>query len=546
VRNKTNNQHQSSFEFPRPNKLILVGLCYAHTQDAPASCKSLLEVHTRCTQVPRATTTLLPTAAAKLQPCRVPRLLVARQHRLYVNLAVRREYSPPGCRGSTSTTPCAATTHLPVARGLHQLRRAQRLLISRSHGFYINYVVRRDYSSPGCTGSTSTLSCVVVPLGFSSVSRTGSRRAPGHCVSRRDYSSSGLHQLYCTYVVHPDAPLDARLLVGRSHWLSPCARSLHLATRLLIVRIAPALLRLCCASGRAVSTLDFSLVDHTGSHRASGHCVSRCDYSSSGLHRLYCAYVVHLDAPSRCSTSRQSVTLALAMCPVILLCIVTTRLADATDILHLRRASGCRGSSRGSSHRSSSTTSPTPRVRVPRLVAWLVVDYFASRRLVIDYFTYDARPGASARCAARRAARRRLLHLTQARRRLLRLRRASGCLGTSRGSSCRSSSTSTTPRIWVPRHVTRLVMRLVVDYFAYTARLGASARRMARRAARRQLLHLRHTSGCHSSSRGSSCRSSSTTSPTPRIRVPRLVALLVAPLVVDYFASCRLVVNYFT
>jgi hypothetical protein len=59
-----------------------------------------------------------------------------------------------------------------------------------------------------------------------------------------------------------------------------------------------------------------------------------------------------------------------------------------------------------------------------------------------------------------------------ARRRLLRLHRASGCLVTSRGSSHRSSSTtSTTPRVQVPRHVARLVTRLVaplvVDYSAY-------------------------------------------------------------------------------
>jgi hypothetical protein len=52
------------------------------------------------------------------------------------------------CRlGSTSTTPCTATTFLTVASALHQLRCASRLLISRSHGFYINYAVRRDYSS---------------------------------------------------------------------------------------------------------------------------------------------------------------------------------------------------------------------------------------------------------------------------------------------------------------------------------------------------------------------------------------------------------------
>jgi hypothetical protein len=194
--------------------------------------------------------------------------------------------------------------------------------------------------------------------------------------------------------------------------------------------------------------------------------------------------------------------------------------------------------SRGSSRGSSSTTSPPPRVRVPRPIARLVVDYFAyaarlvasatphgtshgsSRhsssttsptprvwvprhvaRLVVDYFNYAARPVASARHAARRVARHRLL----------RLRRASGCLGTSCGLSRDSSSTtspragssSTTspmPRVRVPRHVARLVTRLVVDYFASTARLDASVRRAARRRllrlaeAHRRLLHLRRSS----------------------------------------------------
>jgi hypothetical protein len=35
-----------------------------------------------------------------------------------------------------------------------------------------------------------------------------------------------------------------------------------------------------------------------------------------------------------------------------------------------------------------------PRVRVPRHVAPLVIDYSASRRLVIDYFASAVRPGA--------------------------------------------------------------------------------------------------------------------------------------------------------
>jgi hypothetical protein len=52
---------------------------------------------------------------------------------------------------------------------------------------------------------------------------------------------------------------------------------------------------------------------------------------------------------------------------------------------------------------------------VTRLIALLVVDYSALRRLVVDNFAYATRSGASARCAARHTARR------VARRRLLRL-----------------------------------------------------------------------------------------------------------------------------
>jgi hypothetical protein len=151
----------------------------------------------------------------------------------------------------------------------------------------------------------------------------------------------------------------------------------------------------------------------------------------------------------------------------------------------------------GTSHGSSSTISPTPRVRV----TWHVV------RLVIDYFSHAVRPGASARRTARR----------KARRRLLRLHRVSECLGTSRGSS---STTSPTPRVRVTRHVTRLV----VDYFSHVARPGASARH----AAHRRLLRLARLIVDYFTLHGSS----STTSPMPRIRVPRHVGQLV----VDFFA----------
>jgi hypothetical protein len=124
--------------------------------------------------------------------------------------------------------------------------------------------------------------------------------------------------------------LAAQFLVGRSHLLSSCVWSLCLAARLLVVQITPALLRLCRASGRTVSLSDFSSVGRTGSRHASGHCVSQRDYSSSGLHRLYCAYAVHPDAPSRPSTSRRSVVLALAVRPVTVSRGATTRHPDCT------------------------------------------------------------------------------------------------------------------------------------------------------------------------------------------------------------------------
>jgi hypothetical protein len=194
-------------------------------------------------------------------------------------------------------------------------------------------------------------------------------------------------------------------------------------------------------------------------------------------------------------------------------------------LLRLRRTSGCLGTSRGSSRGSSSTTSTTPRIQMPRHITRLVTRLIAS--LVVDYFAYAVCPGASARHAA---------HC-----RLLHLRRASGCLDTSRGLS---STSSLMPRVRVPRHVARLVTQLVVDYFAYTTRSGASTHRADRCAARRRLLrlaqahrrllHLHRASRCLVTLHGSSRCSSSTTSPTPRILVPRHVVRLVTRLVVDY------------
>jgi hypothetical protein len=119
--------------------------------------------------------------------------------------------------------------------------------------------------------------------------------------------------------------------------------------------------------------------------------------------------------------------------------------------------------------------------------------------------------------------------------------------GLSRGSSLStppragsSSTTSPTPRVRVRRHVarliTRIVARLVTDYFAYAARLGASARCTAHRLSST-------TPRRAGSSRGSLRRSSSTTSPTPRVRVPRHVARPVTRLIVDYSVHCDFVLR---
>jgi hypothetical protein len=74
----------------------------------------------------------------------------------YFNNAVCHEYSPLGRISSTSTTPCAVTTHLPVARVLHQLRRAPRLLVVRPVTPSRGTTTRR----PDCTGSTAPMSCI--------------------------------------------------------------------------------------------------------------------------------------------------------------------------------------------------------------------------------------------------------------------------------------------------------------------------------------------------------------------------------------------------
>jgi hypothetical protein len=55
------------------------------------------------------------------------------------------------------------STCLPVASAIHHLLRAPRLLVTRSHELYVNLAARREYLSPGHSGSTSTTPRVWVP-----------------------------------------------------------------------------------------------------------------------------------------------------------------------------------------------------------------------------------------------------------------------------------------------------------------------------------------------------------------------------------------------
>jgi hypothetical protein len=68
--------------------------------------------------------------------------IIKRPHWPYINFVVRRDYSSPGRTGSTSTLSCAATTRHPTAQVLRQPQRAPRVLVSRPQQLYIDYAVR--------------------------------------------------------------------------------------------------------------------------------------------------------------------------------------------------------------------------------------------------------------------------------------------------------------------------------------------------------------------------------------------------------------------
>jgi hypothetical protein len=118
--------------------------CATRTHKAPTRIQNQLprqfkiitwctqNMHTRCTRdlahrhlaaSTRVRLHRLPVAQALPPHRRAPRLLVIRPHGFYLSTAVRRDYSSPGRTGSTSTSPCAASTRFPAAAALHRLRR---------------------------------------------------------------------------------------------------------------------------------------------------------------------------------------------------------------------------------------------------------------------------------------------------------------------------------------------------------------------------------------------------------------------------------------
>jgi hypothetical protein len=192
----------------------------------------------------------------------------------------------------------------PVAQALLQPRHAPRLLITQSHGLYINLVVRRiyinlilrrDYSSPGRTGSTLTSPCVASTCRLAAVALPRLRSATG-CTGYPCRTSGFLGT-------------SRGSLRGSSSTTSPAS---HVR---VLWHIAQLVTRL------VVTHFTYNVRSGASAHRAA-----------------------HRAAPYR--------------------------------LLRLCRASGCLDTLRG----SSSTTSPTPRIRVPRrvmgLVTWLIVDYF--------------------------------------------------------------------------------------------------------------------------------------------------------------------------
>jgi hypothetical protein len=287
------------------------------------------------------------------------------------------------------TMSCTMTTSHPSTSALPQLCHAPRLLVTRSHRLYFKLTVCRQYSSPGHMGSTSTASHVQVPQ------------------------------------------LLTRLVVDYFAYTARPGASARRAARRRLLRLHRAFG--CLGTSRGTSQARRRPLCHVARLVA--------DYFTS--RRLVVDYFAHVARPgaSACRAARRRLLRQRRTSG----CHGTSRstLQARHRLLYLRHASGCLGTSHSSSRGSSSTTSPTSRVRVSQHVTRLVVDNFAA-----SHGSSSTTPPHAAR------------------RRLLRLRRASGCLGTSRGSSCGSLSTTLCPRLRLaatlailqPRHASRLLV----------------------------------------------------------------------------------------
>jgi hypothetical protein len=105
----------------------ILRLCYPYTETSQEARTRFQDQLACCTSKTYASRTTSCAATTRLRP-----------HVLYVDLAVRRDYSSL------------------AARALRRPRRALRLLVTRPHGLYVNLVVHREYSFPDRSGSTST------------------------------------------------------------------------------------------------------------------------------------------------------------------------------------------------------------------------------------------------------------------------------------------------------------------------------------------------------------------------------------------------------
>jgi hypothetical protein len=214
------------------------------------------------------------------------------------------------------------TRVIPVARALLQPRRASRLLVTRSHGLYINLVVRRDYSSPGRTSSTSTSPCAASTCLLAAVGLPQLRRTTG-CIGS-----------------HTARPGSSARRTAR------CAAR----RRLLLPRRASRCLDTSRGSSRGLSSPTSPIM---------------CDRVPRHIARLLARHVTWLLVDYFSYVARPS---------------ASARRVARRRLLRLRRASGCHDTSCGSSRGSSSTTWPMLCDRVPRHVARLVIDHAPSRR----------------------------------------------------------------------------------------------------------------------------------------------------------------------